>query len=79
MNTNETHLGQNIKNILNEYRLSDKTITSLTPFNQSFLSKLYTSREIQPRNLMNFLHVINRIFNLNLTVNDIYNRNLIEA
>ena len=76
---NDLHTGQQIKDVFRRYKITDDSITSLTPFDQSFLSRIYTSREIQPRYLKNFLYIINKIYDLNLTTDQIFNNNLIEA
>ena len=73
------HTGQRLKSVIREYNLSDQTITSLTPFEQSYLSKIYTSRDIQPRQLQNFLYVINKVFDLEISSDSILSRELFHA
>lgn len=74
----EIHTGQRIKDVLEENNLNDEKITSLTTFDQSYLSKIYTSRNLKPRFLKNFLYMINRIFDLNISEKNIYHNNMAE-
>jgi hypothetical protein len=67
----ENHIGQAIKNVFRENNLTDNRITSATGFDQFYLSKVYTSRQIQPLKLYHFLFVINKNFNLNIEIESI--------
>ena len=62
------HKGENLKDVFKQNNISDKSIIAVTDFNQVYLSKLYTSRQIEPWKLKNFLFVINRVFNTNITM-----------
>ncbi len=70
----EEHTGQKIKNILSYYELTDSLIIKETRFEQSYLSKIYTSRIIQPRNVKNFIYVINKVFNLHIDAETIIDK-----
>lgn len=62
----QKHTGHFLKALIRDYGLADQKIVSTTRFDQVYLSKLYTSSQIEPKKLYNFLFVLNRHFNLGI-------------
>lgn len=72
MKTKKTHIGMKVKEILHTMNLSDYRIIKQTGINQAYLSKIYTSRDVQPWKLKRFLYKLNREFDLELTTENLY-------
>lgn len=67
------HIGRKVKELFHDYHLTDYNIVQATEINQAYLSKVYTSRSVQPWQLKRLLYKVNREFNLNISTDEIFN------
>jgi len=67
METINLHIGKKVKELFEGKNLSDYRIIRATEINQAYLSKVYTSRTMQPWKLKRLLFKINKEFDLDLS------------
>jgi hypothetical protein len=72
METATLHIGKKVKELFENQHLSNYKIIKTAEINEAYLSKVYTSRSIQPWKLKRLLFKINREFDLDLSPENIY-------
>ena len=72
MESSNVHIGKKVKELFNDQNLTDLRIIKETEIDQAYLSKVYTSKTIQPWQLKRFLYKINREFDLDISPELLY-------
>ena len=73
MESNNIHIGKKIKELFADLDLTDYRIIKATEINQSYLCKVYTSRNLDMWQINRLFHKVNKEFDLNLTTENLYN------
>lgn len=72
MNTTKVHIGRKIKELFADFDLTDYRIIKATEINQSYLCKVYTSRDLDSWQVKRLFHKVNKEFDLNLSPENLY-------